>query len=185
PGPALMGFVLPPHWCHFHFPPGGAFLHRDETMVRIRTVVHLVLLESSRVLPQTGARDPKDHAAGTARCRTSTLDPLAALRARSSHRLRDLSVVTSVHCMDKTPVGGSHGNLHWTTGIHSHAWRRCRNVAAGCERAAAQAGEANWRADELCGQRSGRTVARGSLRKWTAEAGMDKGTKPQNRIPLG
>ena len=24
-----------------------------------------------------------------------------------------------------------------------------------------------------------------AFRKWTAEAGMDKGTQPQNRIPLG
>src|SRR5262249_9105111 len=52
-----------------------------------------------------------------------------------SHRPRDGSVVSSLHCMNDPQPEGSHGKLHRTTKILSHARRRGCCVAAGGPRA--------------------------------------------------
>src|SRR5262245_40969677 len=40
--------------------------------------------------------------------------------------------IVPLRCMDMTPTGGSHGNLHPTARIRCHAWQRgCRVAARG------------------------------------------------------
>src|SRR5262249_2379762 len=59
------------------------------------------------------------------------------LPIRLNHWPRDGSVVSSVYCMKCPPTGGSHGKLHRTPKILSHARRRGGSVAAWGARAAA------------------------------------------------
>src|SRR5215472_19112228 len=58
-----------------------------------------------------------------------------------SHRPRDGSVVSSLHCMNDPQPEGSHGKPHRTTKILSHARRRGGCVAARGARARANAGD--------------------------------------------
>src|SRR5262245_57133442 len=50
--------------------------------------------------------------------------------------------IVPLRCMDMTPTGGSHGNLHPTARIRCHAWQRgCRVAARGARAAAGEAGD--------------------------------------------
>src|SRR5262249_27845542 len=98
-------------------------------------------------------------------------------------RPRDGSVVSFLHCMNDPPAGGSHGKLHRTTKILSHAarWRGGRLAACRARAAASDAG--GWAPQQPIARRirpHGGCVSPGAEGNWVRRR-PERG----DRIPLG
>src|SRR5262249_42175531 len=81
------------------------------------------------------------------------------------------------------PSGGSHGKLHRTTKVLSHARRRGRVAARGA-RAAARADAADWHRDALPEKRHGISIVRSGFPGGIGKAGMVRGRERSIRRAL-